>query len=179
MVSVRDMALLSTPKILPIRVIPDPILRIAAAPVTKFDSELRDFVEAMKETMYRAPGIGLAAPQVGDSRRVFVMDTSEDKSGFAAFINPEIVKRSGKEQSEEGCLSIPGFRETIQRSKNVVVRAQNIDGELFECEAEELDAFCIQHELDHLNGVLFTDHLSRLKKPIFKDWLQEEGILAP
>lgn len=179
MVSVRGMALLSTPTVLPIRLIPDGILRVTGAPIVKFDQELRDFVEAMKETMYKAPGIGLAAPQVGESRRVFVMDTSDDKSGFAAFINPEIVRKSGKEQSEEGCLSIPGFRETIQRSKNIVVRAQSVDGELFECEAEDLDAFCIQHELDHLNGILFTDHLSRLKKPIFKDWLREEGILEP
>jgi peptide deformylase len=164
---------------LPIRIIPDAVLRAVAAPVTNFDQQLKKLIAEMRETMYEAPGIGLAAPQVGVSSRVFVMDVSEDRSGFAAFVNPEIISRAGKEQSEEGCLSIPGFRETIQRSKKVVVRAQTETGEWFECEAEELEAFCVQHELDHLNGVLFTDHLSRLKKPIFNEWLLENGISKP
>lgn len=165
--------------VLPIRLIPDAVLRKVAAPVSSFDANLSRLIEQMKETMYKAPGIGLAAPQVGVSQRVFVMDTSEDASGFVALVNPEITKKSGKEQSEEGCLSIPGFRETIQRSKKVLVRAQDVNGDWFEIEAEDLDAFCIQHELDHLNGVLFTDHLSRLKKPIFSEWLHEQGIEKP
>jgi len=162
-----------------IRIIPDAVLRKVAAPVKSFDSDLKAVVKQMRLAMYKAPGIGLAAPQIGISQRIFVMDTTEDESGFTAFINPEITQRFGKQQSEEGCLSIPGFRETIQRSKRVIVRGQNVDGEWFEADAEELDSFCIQHELDHLNGVLFTDHLTRLKKPLFNSWLLEEGIAKP
>jgi len=162
-----------------IRIIPDKVLRKVAAPVKSFDAELNAIVKQMRLAMYEAPGIGLAAPQIGVSQRIFVMDTTENESGFTAFINPEITQRFGKQQSEEGCLSIPGFRETIQRSKRVIVRAQNVEGEWFEADAEELDSFCIQHELDHLNGILFTDHLTRLKKPLFNSWLVEEGIAKP
>lgn len=153
---------------------PDPRLKIIAEPVTVFDASLHSFLENMKSTMYAARGIGLAATQVADTRRIFVMDTSEDGSGYLELINPEIIFSEGKAPSKEGCLSIPDYRETISRKAHVKVRAQDREGKYFELEATELTSFCIQHELDHLNGILFVDHLRGLKKQLFLKWAKRQ-----
>lgn len=144
---------------------PDPFLRTKTKPIQEVTDEVRTLVADMVETMYDAPGIGLAAPQIGSDKRVCVIDcsASEEPDKLWVLINPEIVKKEGKITWEEGCLSIPGVFEDVKRAERVVVRAQNIDGEFYEIEAEGLEAVCLQHEIDHLNGVLFFDHLSRLK----------------
>lgn len=157
--------------LLKIRVIPDPVLRVPAVAVENFDSELSTFVENMWETMYISKGIGLAAPQVGVSTRVVVIDLAEEGEGKLVLINPKIISYSGKIKSEEGCLSIPEFRESIPRLKQIKVTAQNVAGDTFEVEADGLLSRCIQHEIDHLDGILFVDHLSRLKREIFRRWL--------
>lgn len=145
---------------------PDKRLRIIAEKVTVFDKELAALVEDMAETMYAAPGVGLAAPQVGVSLRLYVIDTAAENepSALRAFINPEIVEKAGTIDYEEGCLSFPGVHETIERAERVRVRAQHPNGAPFELEAEGLLAVAIQHELDHLDGVLLVDHLGPLKK---------------
>jgi peptide deformylase len=145
---------------------PDPCLAQAGERVTKFDAELAQLIAEMFETMYAAQGIGLAAPQIGISRQITVIDTSfkerpEDK---LVLINPEVVDREGKQNEEEGCLSLPEIREKVQRAKWVKVRAQNEKGEFFEVEGEELLCRALLHEIDHLHGILFIDHLSRLKR---------------
>lgn len=160
---------------LPIRKYPDPILRRPTDPVKQFDQQLAKLLDQMKETMYRANGIGLAAPQIGDTRRICVVDVSEDGQQPLEFINPRIVTRAGKIDSEEGCLSIPEYRATIKRSTQVTVEAQDRQGEQLTLEAEGLLAICLQHEIDHLEGVLFVDHLSRLKRELFKRWFKERG----
>lgn len=157
--------------VLPVRKIPDPILRMKAESVSSFDAELETLVRDMWETMYDSKGIGLAGPQVGVSKRVVVVDLAEEGSEKIVLINPEIIQRSGKIRSEEGCLSIPDFRETIPRAAEVKIKAQNLKGESFEIIANELLGRCFQHEIDHLDGVLFVDHLSRLKREMFKRWL--------
>ncbi len=158
--------------------IPEPVLREVASVVTKFDAELHKLLDDMAVTMYAAKGIGLAAPQVGISKRVVVINVTEDEKDIIELVNPEIIESSGKIKSEEGCLSIPGFRESINRLAKVKVRAFSRDGEPFEIEGEELLSRCLQHEIDHLNGVLFIDHLSRLKKGIFKQWLKKNEPLT-
>ena len=163
--------------LLRVRIIPDPILRVPASVVTNFDQELNELVANMWETMYASKGIGLAAPQVGVSKRVVVIDLAEEGSPKLTLINPEIIGRTGKIKSEEGCLSIPDFRESIQRIKVVKITAQNLSGEKFELEADGLLSRCIQHEIDHLDGILFVDHLSRLKRDIFKRWLSNNPEL--
>jgi len=163
--------------LLRVRIIPDPVLRVPAVAVTEFDQELNELVSNMWETMYVSKGIGLAAPQVGVSKRVVVIDLAEEGSGKLTLINPEIIGQSGKVKSEEGCLSIPDFRETIQRIKLVKITAQNLAGEKFEVEADGLLSRCIQHEIDHLDGILFVDHLSRLKRDMFKRWLSNNPEL--
>ena len=150
---------------------PDPRLKQVAAPVTSFDSKLHTFLDNMKETMYHAEGVGLAATQVATMMRVAVIDTSDERDQPMELINPEILFRKGKVDSKEGCLSIPDFRETIVRSAHVRVRALDRFGQPFEFEAEELLAYCVQHEIDHLDGILFVDHLSNLKKQLFQKWL--------
>lgn len=143
---------------------PDARLHTKAKPVTEFNDQLRQLVQDMAETMYAAPGIGLAATQVNVHQRVVVVDISEDKSGLMAFINPEIIERDGEQVYEEGCLSVPGIHEKVTRSATVKVRALNEKGEKFVLEADGLLAVCLQHELDHLNGIVFVEHLSRLKQ---------------
>lgn len=149
----------------------DPVLEQMCAPVTNFGSpELKQFVDDMFETMYAAKGVGLAAPQVGVQVRLTVIDTSagENPAEKLVLINPEIIFKEGSQTGEEGCLSIPGFREDVTRSMKATVRAKNAAGETFEITGEELLARAMQHEIDHLNGVLFLSHLSPLKRDMIR-----------
>lgn len=149
----------------------DPVLETSCNPITEFDTpELRELVDNMFETMYAHKGVGLAAPQVGLPQRLTVIDTSagEDPEKKLVLINPEILEKEGKQVGEEGCLSIPGFREDVSRAMNVKVRAQNLEGEFFEADGKELLARAIQHEIDHLNGILFLSHLSPLKRDMIR-----------
>ncbi len=152
--------------ILPIVKYPDPILQRPTEPVTEFNEELQTLVDNMFESMYHAQGIGLAAPQVGVSRRVTVIDLSlgKDPAEKIVLINPEIVFREGKQVEEEGCLSFPEIREKVSRALRVRVKAQNTKGEWFERDAEELLSRCFQHEIDHLDGILFIFRVSALKR---------------
>jgi peptide deformylase len=143
---------------------PDPRLRTRARPVAAVDEEVRTLVANMLETMYAAPGIGLAATQVDVHLRIVVMDISEERTEPLALINPEILERQDREVSEEGCLSVPGFTESVERARRIRVRALDLQGKSFEMEADGLLAVCIQHELDHLEGKLFVDYLSELKR---------------
>ena len=143
---------------------PDPKLRIVAKPVTLFDDELKQFVSDMFETMYEAPGIGLAATQVDRHIRLLIIDASDKSDAPRCLINPEILQADGEGYMDEGCLSVPGYYEPVTRADHVRVRAQNVDGETFEIEADGLEAVCIQHEMDHLMGKLFVDYLSPLKR---------------
>lgn len=136
---------------------PDPVLREKAQTVTKFNANLHKLLDDMAETMYDAPGVGLAAPQVGILKRVVVMDCGEEHGGLIELVNPEIVATSGEQIGPEGCLSIPGLQGDVKRPMNVTVRAKNRNGEEIVVEGTELLARCIMHEVDHLNGVLFTD----------------------
>jgi len=160
---------------------PDPILTTPAAPVASFaDAELRQLVEDMFATMKEANGVGLAAPQIGIGKRLTVIDCSggEDPSQRLVLLNPEVIRKEGKQTGEEGCLSLPGFRADVTRARAVTVRAQNLEGEWFEASGEELLARAIQHEVDHLNGVLFISHLSTLKRDLIKRKIrkmQKEG----
>jgi peptide deformylase len=147
--------------ILGIRVLGSPILRQNTAPVQKFDAELQRLVDDMFETMYRAQGIGLAAPQVGRTERLAVVDVEEDP---LVIINPEIVSLEGKEKGEEGCLSIPDLFGDVIRATTVTVRALDRSGAPFEVTASDLTARCLLHEIDHLNGRLFIDYLSMLRR---------------
>lgn len=156
--------------ILRIRKYGDPVLETPAEPVTEFSGELRQLAEDMFETMYANKGIGLAAPQVGVSKRLAVIDASagEDPAAKLVLVNPVILVKEGVQIGEEGCLSIPGFREDVKRAYRVRVRAQNLEGSFFETEGEELLARVIQHEIDHLDGILFLQHLSLLKRDLIK-----------
>ena len=162
---------------------PDPRLRNRAEPVAEVDAEIRRLVDDMFETMYAAPGIGLAATQVNVARRVLVIDISEEGDEPRVFINPEILETSGTEAMQEGCLSVPGIYETVQRADRIRVRALDRDGQPFELEAEGLLAVCIQHEIDHLDGKLFVDYLSGLKRQRIRKKLEKErrhdGTLTP
>jgi len=153
---------------LPILEYPDPRLRIRAEPVTEFDAELAQLVADMFETMYLAPGIGLAATQVNVHRRVLVADVSEERNAPICLVNPEIVRAEGTISYEEGCLSVPDVFEAVERAERVTVRAYNERGEPLEMDAEGLLAICIQHEMDHLEGKLFVDYLSALKRSRLK-----------
>lgn len=153
---------------------PDPRLRIQAKPVEKVDDRIRKLVADMFETMYEARGIGLAATQVNVHEQVIVIDLSEDRSQPMVFINPEIsVLDQDMADWEEGCLSVPGYSETVERPKNVRVKALNEQGEEFVIEPEDLLAVCIQHEVDHLNGKLFVDYLSALKRNRIRNKLEK------
>lgn len=147
---------------------PDPVLMKPGAPVTVFDSKLKQLVEEMFESMYAAQGIGLAAPQIALSQRLTVIDCSfkKDPEQKVVLINPVIVERKGKQLEEEGCLSLPEIREKVSRAAWVKVKAQDVKGEWFEIEGTELLARAMQHEIDHLDGVLFIDRLSRLKRDL-------------
>ena len=143
---------------------PDDRLRKIARPVKTVDATVRKIVFDMFETMYDAPGIGLAATQVNIQKRIVVIDTSEEKNNPFCMINPEIIELEGIEESEEGCLSVPGFFETVKRAERVKISALDRDGKAFELEVGGLLSVCIQHEIDHLEGKLFVDYLSSLKR---------------
>lgn len=153
---------------------PDPRLRNCARPVDVVDEDVKTLVDNMLETMYAAPGIGLAATQVNVDRRVIVIDVSEDKSQPLCFINPKLEETDGQVELEEGCLSVPGIYETVQRAEQIRVRAVNREGESFTLDAEGLLAVCIQHEIDHLDGKLFVDYLSRLKQQRIRKKAQKQ-----
>lgn len=150
--------------ILPILRYPDPRLYKVAAKVSRVDSEIRKLIKDMAQTMYAAPGIGLAATQVDVHKRVIVIDISETRDQLHVFINPEILEASGEADCEEGCLSVPGIYEKVRRAERVKVRALDAEGHQFGLEAEGLLAVCVQHEKDHLEGKVFVDYLSRLKR---------------
>ncbi|PWV64602.1 peptide deformylase [Plasticicumulans acidivorans] len=154
---------------------PDPRLRKRATPVTTFDAALQGLIDDMFDTMYEAPGIGLAATQINVQKRLVVIDVSEEKNAPLVLINAEILEKRGEEEMDEGCLSVPGFYETVQRAEWVRVRAQNRHGEFFELETDGLLAVCIQHELDHLEGKLFVDYLSSLKRDRIRKKLEKEA----
>ncbi len=164
--------------LLPILRYPDPRLHRKATLVTEVDDATRKLIADMAETMYEAPGIGLAATQVDVHKRVVVIDVSEDKSKLFAFINPEILDRSGEQVCEEGCLSVPGIYEKVTRSERVKVRALDPQGEPFTLEAEGLLAVCIQHEIDHLDGKVFVEHLSQLKQSRIKARLAKQARIT-
>ncbi|KTG16921.1 MULTISPECIES: peptide deformylase [unclassified Guyparkeria] len=156
-----------------ILIYPDERLREIARPVDSFEPALSELVDDMFETMYQERGIGLAATQIDEHRRLFVADVSEDRSGALAFVNPEILASEGTVESEEGCLSIPGINETIARAERIRVRAQDAKGKTFEQDLEGLLAICFQHELDHLEGRLFIDYLSPLKQQRIRKKMQK------
>lgn len=152
---------------------PDPRLRTVAKPVVAVDAGIRRLIDAMFVTMYDAPGIGLAATQVNVHQRLLVLDVSEDKDQPLVFINPEILQRDGVEEMEEGCLSVPGYYDKVQRAERIKVRALDRDGNRFELDADGLLAVCIQHEIDHLDGKLFVDYLSSMKRQRIKKKLEK------
>ena len=156
---------------LPIIYYPDPRLHTKAAKIDRVDDSIRKLAADMAETMYAAPGVGLAATQVDRHIQLIVIDVSEDKAKLQIFINPEILAREGECEGEEGCLSVPGVYETVTRSAWVRVRALGLDGQPFELEADDLLAVCIQHEMDHLQGKVFVEYLSRLKQTRIKSKL--------
>jgi peptide deformylase len=154
---------------------PDPRLHKVAKPVTTFDARLAKLVEDMAETMYDAPGVGLAATQVDVHERLMIIDVTEDKSGLKAYINPEIIWASEEKQVyDEGCLSVPGVYDGVERPARVKVRAFDVKGEPFELEADGLLAVCIQHEMDHLMGKVFVEYLSPLKRNRIKTKMIKE-----
>lgn len=152
---------------------PDPRLQTVAQPVSALDDAIRQLAADMAETMYAAPGIGLAATQVDRHIRLVVIDISEEKNQLITFINPEIVGQAGAKEGEEGCLSVPGIYDKVTRAERVRIRALDLNGQPFELEAEGLLAVCIQHELDHLQGRVFVDYLSRLKQGRIRKKLQK------
>jgi peptide deformylase len=160
---------------LDILVYPDTRLRQVARAVTEFNDELEQLVTDMAETMYAAPGIGLAAVQVNVLRRVVVMDLSEPKDSLQVFINPEISELQGTTESEEGCLSVPGVFAMVERAETVKINARDVKGNPFEIDADEILSICIQHEIDHLNGKVFVDYLSRMKRSRIRKKLKKES----
>jgi len=153
---------------------PDPRLRTKAKPVEVFDAALAKLAEDMLETMYEAPGVGLAATQVDVHKRLIVMDVSEKKSNPQVFCNPEILTREGVGITEEGCLSVPGIFDEVKRAANIRARAQDVKGKVFEVDLEGLAAVCLQHEMDHLDGKLFVDYLSDLKRERIRKKLDKD-----
>ena len=143
---------------------PDSRLRTIAKEVDVVDDSVRALVKDMFETMYQAPGIGLAATQVDHHQRIIVIDISDEKNQPLCLINPKIIEKDGEIDWEEGCLSVPDYYQCVKRANHIKVRALNEQGETFEIEADELLGVCIQHEIDHINGILFVDHLSKLKQ---------------
>jgi peptide deformylase len=157
---------------------PDPRLRQVAEPVAEVDQEIRKLVDDMAETMYDAPGIGLAATQINVHKRVIVIDISRERTDLLVLINPEILSGAGQQVMEEGCLSVPGIYEKVSRFEKIEVRALGRDGQAFEFEAEDLLSVCIQHEIDHLDGKVFVDYLSPLKQQRIDKKLQKQQRLA-
>ena len=158
---------------------PDPRLRIKATPVSQVDDQVRQTVKDMLETMYAAPGIGLAATQVNIQQQIIVIDVSEKKDEPICLINPKITWESGEEEMQEGCLSVPGVYETVRRSESIQVSALDEKGSSREITADGLLAVCIQHEMDHLDGKLFVDYLSPLKRQRIKKKLQKQSKSDP
>jgi peptide deformylase len=154
---------------------PDPRLRKKAQPIETVSDEIRQLAQDMLETMYDAPGVGLAAIQVNVQKRLVVIDISEDKSSPLIFINPEIIEKQGEREHEEGCLSVPEAYELVTRADTVRVKALDQNGNAFEMEADELLATCIQHEIDHLDGKLFVDYISNLKRQRIKKRLEKQA----
>ena len=152
---------------------PDPRLRNHAHPVENVGNDIRKIIDDMLETMYAAPGIGLAATQVNITKQIIVIDISENKNQPLCLINPEILASSGTEETEEGCLSVPDIFENVERAEKIKVRALNRDGEIFELETDDLLAVCIQHEMDHLDGKLFVDYLSPMKQKRIRKRLEK------
>lgn len=152
---------------------PDERLRKKAVEVQAVDAKIKKLVDDMLETMYQAKGIGLAATQVNVHQRIVVIDVSEEKDKPLCLINPEIIMKDGTEESEEGCLSVPGFYEKVKRAERIKVKALNKEGQPFEFEADDLLAVCVQHELDHLEGKLFVDYISSLKRQRIKKKLEK------
>lgn len=159
---------------------PDPRLRQKAEPVAQMTPALQKLVDDMAETMYAAPGVGLAATQIGEPHRIFIVDIAADDepSELRVFVNPEITARDGECVGPEGCLSFPGITEDIKRSARIHVRAQDRDGKTFELDADGLLAVAIQHELDHLDGVLMVDHMGMLKRRMVQRKLQKRAVEA-
>jgi peptide deformylase len=153
---------------------PDPRLEKVAKPVDQVDESIRQLVRDMAETMYAAPGIGLAATQVDVHKRVIVLDVSDTRDQLIVLINPEILAREGEQECEEGCLSVPGVYDVVKRAEKVKVRALDRDGKPFELDADGLLAVCIQHEMDHLEGKVFVEYLSRLKQARIRAKLQKQ-----
>jgi peptide deformylase len=164
--------------ILPILEYPDPRLRKVAAPVTSFGPDLVRLVHDLAETMYSAPGIGLAATQVDVHKRVIVIDVSEARDGLLVLVNPEILEAEGEAECEEGCLSVPGYYDKVTRAARIRVRAQDEHGASREIAADGLLAVCVQHEMDHLVGKVFVDHLSSLKRARLAAKLKKRQRLA-
>ena len=160
--------------LLPILEFPDERLRTIARPVDAVDDQIRSILDDMLETMYEAPGIGLAATQVDVHQRMIVIDVSEEKNQPLYLINPEITALDGVEEMDEGCLSVPGIYETVKRADRVSIKAQGYDGKVFKMDADDLLAVCIQHEIDHLDGKLFVDYLSPLKRNRIKKKLEKQ-----
>jgi len=157
---------------------PDPRLTTVASDVDLFDKALKKLVQDMTETMYSAHGIGLAATQVNVHKRLLVLDVSENQDQPRVYINPQILISEGEQDHEEGCLSVPGIYATVRRAENITIRAQDLDGNTFEEQAEGLHAVCIQHEMDHLIGRLFVDYLSPLKRNMVKKKLEKQRKVA-
>ncbi|MFW5489397.1 MAG: peptide deformylase [Desulfovibrio sp.] len=161
---------------------PDPLLARKSEPVAEITDEIRELVEDMTKAMYDNDGIGLAAPQVGQSIRLVVTDLSgpKERADLRVWVNPEIVSRDGSVVSEEGCLSVVGLRAKVERAAQVKVKATDLDGNAVEVDADEMLAICLQHEIDHLDGILFIDHISRLKRSLYdskvKKWLKQDRL---
>ena len=161
--------------LLPILRFPDPRLKKVAVAVTKIDDNIRRLAADMAETMYEAPGIGLAATQVDVHKRVIVIDISEEKDQLQVFVNPTLVRSTGLQLGEEGCLSVPGIYDKVERAEQVTVRYLDLDGKEKTLAADGLLAVCIQHEIDHLNGKVFVDHLSQLKQTRIRNKLAKQS----
>ena len=161
--------------LLPILRFPDPRLKKIAAPVTNIDDSVRRLIADMAETMYEAPGIGLAATQVDVHKQIVVIDVSEDRNDLLALINPRLENLAGQQEGEEGCLSVPGIFEKVERAECVTVHYLDPEGQAQTLVAEGLLAVCIQHELDHLNGTVFVDHLSQLKQTRIRNRLAKQA----
>jgi len=154
---------------------PDERLRVNTKPITNFDAKLKQQINDMYETMYHYQGIGLAGPQVNFPYKIFVMDVSENRKQPLCIINPEILDQEGERVEEEGCLSLPGIYAKVQRASKLLLRATNAEGKSIEVEALSLMSHCIQHEMDHLEGILFIDHLSRLKQDRLRKKLAKQS----
>ena len=159
--------------LLDILIYPDQRLHKIAKHVEKVDERIKKLIEDMSETMYQAPGIGLAAPQVNVLERIIVVDISESKDSLLSMVNPEIVSSNGLAEHEEGCLSVPGVYAQVQRCENIRVRAQDREGKVFELDAKGMLGICIQHEIDHLDGKVFVDYLSHLKQARIRKKMQK------